>query len=271
MRLSAATASGRAGLAAILDDPKGAALAFDFDGVLAPIVEDPDAARIHPRARAALMRLTPLVGSVAVISGRPAATVVAYGDLSDLAVFGHYGRERWDPRTGQVVAPPVPAGVASARAELPVLLATLPLPAGVAVEDKGGAVAVHTRRSADPTGALSVLRGPLFELAERHGLVPEPGRFVVELRPPGADKGRALRTYVGECSARSVAYAGDDLGDLAAFAAVDALHAEGVPGLKICSGSTEVVELAQRADLVVDGPAGVADLLDSLAAALSGP
>jgi trehalose 6-phosphate phosphatase len=33
----------------------------------------------------------------------------------------------------------------------------------------------------------------------------------------------------------------------------------------VASGSTEVAEIARRADLVVDGPAGVADLLDALA------
>jgi trehalose 6-phosphate phosphatase len=58
---------------------------------------------------------------------------------------------------------------------------------------------------------------------------------------------------------------GDDLGDLAAFAAVEQLRAEGVPGLLVCSGSTEVTALAERADLVVDGPEGVAALLSALA------
>ena len=39
------------------------------------------------------------------------------------------------------------------------------------------------------------------------------------------------------------------------------LRSEGVPGLLVCSGSDEVAELADRADLVVDGPAGVVALL----------
>jgi trehalose 6-phosphate phosphatase len=66
-------------------------------------------------------------------------------------------------------------------------------------------------------------------------------------------------------------YAGDDLGDLPAFAAVDKLRSDGVPGLLVCSGSTEVTELAERADLVVDGPAGVVRLLRGLAAHCSAP
>ena len=60
-------------------------------------------------------------------------------------------------------------------------------------------------------------------------------------------------------------FIGDDLGDLPAFAAVEALRDEGVPGLTVCSGSEEVPEVRRRADLVVDGPAGVVRLLAALA------
>ena len=63
----------------------------------------------------------------------------------------------------------------------------------------------------------------------------------------------------------AVVFIGDDLGDLPAFAAVEALRGEGLPGLLVCSGSTEVTEVAERADLVVDGPEGVAALLQTLA------
>jgi Trehalose-6-phosphatase len=74
--------------------------------------------------------------------------------------------------------------------------------------------------------------------------------------------------YVREVGAEAVLYAGDDLGDLPAFAAVEKLRSDGVPGLLVCSGSSEVGELADRADLVVDGPAGVVRLLAALAAHL---
>ncbi|WP_416976060.1 trehalose-phosphatase, partial [Streptomyces sp. 4F14] len=93
----------------------------------------------------------------------------------------------------------------------------------------------------------------------------EPGRMVLELRPPGMDKGVALSRYVRELGAESVLYAGDDLGDLPAFAAVEALRSDGVPGLLVCSGSEEVTELSQRADVVVDGPEGVVRLLRAIA------
>src|SRR5262249_46311458 len=133
------------------------------------------------------------------------------------------------------------------------------------VEDKGDAVAVHTRRCDDPQGTLERLRDPLAALADGVGLVLEPGRLVLELRPPGADKGTTLRAYAAEVAAGAVAYTGDDVGALPAFAAVEAMRADGVPGLTVASASAEVTEIARRADLVVDGPAGVADLIDALA------
>jgi trehalose 6-phosphate phosphatase len=65
-----------------------------------------------------------------------------------------------------------------------------------------------------------------------------------------------------------VVFGGDDLGDLAAFDAVDELRASGLAGLLVCSGSTEEAALAERADLVVDGPAGVVALVRALTALL---
>ena len=269
-----ATAAGRAGLAAILNDPAGALLAFDYDGVLAPIVDDPRDSPPHPRAVAALARVAGIVGSVAVISGRPVQVVLDYGQfarepgLSGLVVFGAYGRERWDARTGQLVIPPPPAGLDEVKQELPELLARQGV-SDVWVEDKSFAVAVHTRRSADPAGALRALSSPIADCAARHGLHVEPGRFVLEIRPPGVDKGQTLRSYVDERHSRSVCYTGDDLGDLPAFDAVESMRANGTLGLTVCSGSIEVTEVARRADLIVDGPAGVVELLDSLADALA--
>ncbi|MEV6292216.1 trehalose-phosphatase [Streptomyces sp. NPDC051896] len=268
------TQPGRDGLAALLAKPSAASVGLDFDGTLAPIVADPEQARAHPEAVPALAALAPKVASVAVITGRPAAVAVRYGGftgvpgLEHLTVLGHYGAERWDAVTATVTAPPPHPGVAAARAELPGVLERAGAWHGTWIEEKGRAVAVHTRRADDPQAAFEALRGPLTDLAARHGLIVEPGRMVLELRPPGMDKGVALTDHVRRTGAESVLYAGDDLGDLPAFAAVDELRADGVPGLLVCSGSTEVTELAERADMVVDGPAGVVDLLRSLAAQL---
>ncbi|MEU9170828.1 trehalose-phosphatase [Streptomyces sp. NPDC048420] len=263
-----ATPVGRDGLHALLAAPHRAVIGLDFDGTLAPIVADPEQARAHPDAVAALAALAPKVASVAVVTGRPAEIAVRYGGfagvpgLEHLTVLGHYGAERWDAATGEVTAPEPHPGVAAVRAALPALLDGT----GAWIEEKGGrAVAVHTRRAPDPQATFDALRAPLTGLATHHGLIVEPGRLVLELRPPGMDKGVALLTHVRDLSAGSVLYAGDDLGDLPAFSAVDDLRSAGTPGLLVCSGSDEVTELRKRADLVVDGPGGVVALLRALA------
>ncbi|GAA2140298.1 trehalose-phosphatase [Kitasatospora kazusensis] len=286
------TAAGRAGLAALLAAPAEAVVALDFDGTLAPIVPDPEQARAHPGAVAALCALAPLVGAVVVVTGRPAELAVRYGGfaaapgLEHLTVLGQYGAERWEARTGALSAPEPPPGVAAVRALLPAALERAGAPAGTWLEDKGRAFGVHTRRTGDPQAALERLRAPLAELAAAHGLVVEPGRYVLELRPPGVDKGAALTAFLAEPREAAghtahiggaVLYAGDDLGDLAAFAAVEKRRADGLPGLLVCSagnadstgGEAPVRELADRADLVVPGPAGVVALLAALAGRLS--
>ncbi|MFK4099835.1 trehalose-phosphatase [Streptomyces sp. NPDC019531] len=262
------TPAGRDGLRALLAEPSRAVIGLDFDGTLAPIVADPEQARAHPEAVSALAALAPKVASVAVVTGRPAEIAVRYGGfagvpgLEHLTVLGHYGAERWDAATGELTAPEPHPGVAAVRAELPALLDGT----GAWIEEKGGrAVAVHTRRAPDPQAIFDALRAPLTDLAARHGLIVEPGRLVLELRPPGMDKRVALLAHVRDLSAGSVLYAGDDLGDLPAFSAVDDLRSSGTPGLLVCSGSDEVTELRKRADLVVDGPGGVVTLLRGLA------
>jgi trehalose 6-phosphate phosphatase len=251
---------------AILKDPAGAVIGLDFDGTLSPIVSDPASARIHPEAATVLAAVGARVKAVVIVTGRPTTTVLRLGpgltDVPGLVILGHYGFERWE--AGQVSAPPPPPGVPRAEAELPLMVDSLGL-TGVTIEDKGRAVAVHTRRAAHPEGSLAALRRPLAKLAEKHGLVVEPGRLVLELRPPGMDKGQALGLFLAERAARSVLFAGDDLGDVAAF---EAVRASGLPGVTVCSGSAEVTELAERADIVVDGPDGVVALLRELSGAL---
>lgn len=268
------TPAGEEGLAALLARPDRAVIALDFDGTLADIVPDPEQARAHAGTVEALAALAPKVASIAVITGRPAGVAVRYGGfagvagLDHLVVLGHYGAERWDAVSGTVRAPAPHPGVAAVRAELPGVLDRFDSWHGTWIEEKGQALAVHTRRAEDPQAAFEALRGPLGELAARHGLIVEPGRLVLELRPSGMDKGVALTQYVHETGAESVLYAGDDLGDLAAFAAVEKLRTEGpdgTPGLLICSGRSEVPELAERADLLLPGPGAVVDFLSALA------
>jgi trehalose 6-phosphate phosphatase len=265
------TAEGRAGLAALLATPSLALIALDFDGTLAPIVEDPASARATPVAADAIRRLAGLAGTVAIITGRPAADAARFAgvaDLPNLTVLGHYGRQRWE--RGQLSGSALPPGLAVARDDLPAVLASAGADPGTWIEDKGEAVAVHTRRAAEPLTELDRLRAPMAELASRTGLALEPGRLVLELRPRGGDKGEALRELVIERVPAAVLFCGDDLGDRPAFELVRRLRAEGTPGLLVASGSAETpADITAAADLVVAGPRGVADLLTGLADAFA--
>jgi trehalose 6-phosphate phosphatase len=267
-----ATEAGRAGLAALIAAPERAMIALDFDGTLAPIVDDPDAARATPATVAALHRLAGLAGTVAIITGRPAADAAAYAgvaDIPEVVVLGHYGMQRWE--RGRLSSPVAPPGLAVARADLPAVLTAAGADPGTWIEDKGEAVAVHTRRAAQPQAELDRLRAPLTELAGRTGLAVEPGRLVLELRPPGADKGAAIRELAAARSPAAILFCGDDLGDGPAFRAVSDLRTMGTPGLLVASGSAETPPaIVAAADLVVAGPSGIADLLAGLAVAFAG-
>jgi trehalose 6-phosphate phosphatase len=267
------TADGERGLAALLAEPLRAVIAVDFDGTLAPIVERPEDARPAPGALDALTSLGGSVGRVAVVTGRGAEDVVRLGELHRvprLHVVGHYGLEEWSD--GELTSPEPSRAVDQVRRRLPELLATAPT--GVHVEDKKHSVVVHTRPAADPVAALADLTPLLQSLADEVGLETVPGRFVVELRPPGVDKGAALRRIVSTYDARSVLYVGDDLGDLAAFDAIAELRRDSVPGVTVASVDPALAdaprELADRADLVLAGPIAVVDWLTALAAAIGG-
>ena len=92
--------------AALVTVARSAVVGLDFDGTLAPIVDDPAEAHIHPDAPDVLLELSSVVRAVAVVTGRPARTVLALGGLDqvgqeigetgrELFVFGQYGFERW--------------------------------------------------------------------------------------------------------------------------------------------------------------------------------
>jgi trehalose 6-phosphate phosphatase len=248
---------------------------LDFDGTLSPIVDDPDRAVIHPDGPRVLTALASRVRAVVVVTGRPARQVVDLGDLDRVAdglpdgarlvVMGQYGNERWDASSREFTSPEPPAGLQAFRDELPRLLKA-ERAEGAHIEEKGLAVAVHTRRLPDAAAAFARLEEALADAAERHGLSLEPGRMVLEVRAPGMHKGLALETAVAEHDPGGVLFAGDDLGDLEAFEAVRALRDGGLPALLVCSGSEEQEALAELADVVVDGPGGVLDLLDAFAA-----
>lgn len=264
------TPEGRSCLDALLADPASALVAFDFDGTLSPIVDDPAHAHADPDAVAALGRIGALVGTVAVITGRPARTAVGLGGLDQveglgsMVVLGQYGVERWDAATGEFAIPEPPHEVADVEAALPGLLAELGLE-GVQLEHKQRAIGIHTRQCEDPAATFAALEGPVTRLAEEHGLTVEPGRNVLEVRANGTDKGDALRALVAERGSRAIVFGGDDLGDLPAFRAARELRGEGLTSLLICSASAEEDALVQLSDVVVQGPKGVADWCSGVA------
>jgi trehalose 6-phosphate phosphatase len=271
---TALTDAGKAAIAAILADPAGTLVGTDYDGTLAPIVTDPEHAKADEDAVRALARLGSLVGRIVVVTGRPAKTAVRLGGfgeidgLSSMILLGQYGIERWDASSNRYELPPKPAAIDAIVKELPAILEHYDA-SHARIEHKGRALAIHTRRLPDPVEALDRLTKPLEELAARHDLRLEPGKNVLEIRPPGIDKGGALLSVVAETRARQVIFAGDDLGDLPAFHAVQQLRAQGVPGLLVCSASAEEDALTTISDVIVDGPGGVAVWLTELAEAMT--
>jgi len=222
-----------------------AAILLDFDGSLAPIVERPEAARPLREAPDVLRGLRPRVRRLAIVTGRPAAFVEAL--LPGIEVVGLYGTEG-APDVDQAVREEV-AGLAGGEP-------------GATLEDKGTAVAVHVRGAADPEAAAAGLRGPLARIAAAAGLRLLEGKRVLELAAPGSDKGVVVRRLAE--GAEAVAFAGDDLADLAAF---DELGRQAGSGLAVCriavGGPETPEEVLVAADLVVDGPEGLLDLLAS--------
>ena len=253
---------------------------LDMDGTLSPIVDDPALAHIHPDVPDALTELARHILAVAIITGRPARQALALGGLDEvgdaggemgkeLFVLGQYGNERWTSSSRRIVSPRPPHGLASFLSDLTATLRRADA-ADAFVEQKGLAVAVHTRRLPDPAEALARITGPVTDLASRHGLMVEPGRHVVEVRAPGMDKGAAIRALTDELGAGAFCFAGDDLGDVEAFTAVEELRAGGMPTLLVCSESQEESVLRPRADVVVNGPDGMVDLLHRLTADAAG-
>jgi trehalose 6-phosphate phosphatase len=269
-----ASSTGEQEYAAVVRAADDLVVGLDFDGTLSPIVDDPEQAHIHPDAGVVLTALAAEVRAVAVVTGRPARQVLDLGGLEEvgnaigesgreLFVLGQYGNERWTSTDRRVISPKPPRGLASFMGGLPRLLRDGDA-AGAWVEEKGLAVAVHTRRLDDPQAAFERLLPVLTESARSHGLEVEPGRSVIEVRAPGMHKGAAVRALTDELGARAFVFCGDDLGDLEAFKAVEELRGEGFAGLLVCVGSEEENALAELADVVVDGPDGALALLQGL-------
>jgi len=244
-------------LAVLAAQPDRSGVYTDFDGTLAPIVEDPAAARALRGTAEALRALADRYARVGVISGRPVRFLLANVAAPRVDLWGEYGLERvvdGDVRAAE--------GAASWRDAVEGVAARADV-AGVAerVERKSLSVTLHWR--ADPQREAAV-RTWAAEEAARTGLEILPARKAVELRPPlRRDKGTALSEAAAGLGA--ACFMGDDRGDLAAFDALDRLASAGMHVTRIAVRSTEMPdELERRADVVVDGPHGALDLLRAL-------
>ena len=248
-------------LVVLADDPAHSAVLTDFDGTLAPIVPDPETAEPLPGAAAVLGRLAARYAVVAVVSGRPTSYLSRQLGAAGpaLRLYGTYGLEWLEdgvlhraPEAEPWLAPAAEI-LAAARAEAP---------PGTGIEDKGCSVTLHWRRAPEVGDWAQAFAR---RWAERTGMTLQPGRMAVEFRPPvGPDKGVVVERLARGC--RAACFAGDDAGDLAAFAALDRLAAEGVHGVRVAvSDSESPPELTARADMVVDGPHEALALLSALA------
>jgi trehalose 6-phosphate phosphatase len=244
-------------------DPGCTGVFSDFDGTLAPIVDDPAAAVPLPGVVDALGRLADHYVRVGVISGRPASFLHTHLGGRGLFLSGLYGLELVEGGIVQAVDEAEPW-----RTVVEQVAAAGDLPAGVAVERKGLSVTIHFRT--DPSLDRAA-RAWAAAMAEATGLVLHPARMSYELRPPvERDKGTVLAAAAE--GLRQVCFLGDDRGDLEAFDTLDRMAADGATVLKVGVASEEApAEILERADLVVEGPEGSLSVLCALLGDPEGP
>jgi len=234
-------------LAPLTDAPEEAAIFLDFDGVLAPIVDRPEAAYPPAETRAELERLVTRYGLVAVVSGRTGADVHERVGVEGIVYVGSHGLEldRQADRWRQQVA-----DFASAA----------PWPAAE-IELKGLTVAFHYRHRADERAAVVELEA-LAENARDEGLMSRFGRKVLEVLPPvGSNKGTAVRHLLEGAGFTRALVAGDDTTDLDAFRAVEDL--EHKVRVAVLADESPTL-LAEHAELVLGSTGEFLELLRRL-------
>lgn len=230
-------------------------VALDFDGTLAPEVDDPEMARALPESRAAVLRLLRMPGTrVALVSGRALKSLEQVADLPDTALLiGSHGIEiRLDSPDDQVSL-----DTAELR-RVDVLNTVLGEVADsvdqVWLEPKPAGFALHTRLATEVNSRIAHLVARSEASAEVTGLTIREGKNVLEFSVRSTTKGEALEHLRRYTQADAVFYAGDDVTDEDAFAALDPHDV----GLKSGEGAT-------LANFRVPGPSQVARTLALLA------
>jgi len=202
--------------------PSDVALFLDVDGTLVELAPTPDEARAAPQVPALLERLRQrLGGAVALVSGRSIATLDRMLHPAVLPAVGVHGLE-WRTAHGQTHRRANAAGaLAAARDQLQVFVTAH---GGVLLEDKGLTVALHYRARPDlGTEARSVAERVALDSGGRLELLE--GKCMLELKPPGTDKGGGIRQLLRDppFAGRRPVFVGDDVTDEAGFGAVNAL------------------------------------------------
>ncbi|KAA0116840.1 trehalose-phosphatase [Mycolicibacterium sp. P9-22] len=219
----------------------------DFDGTLAPIVNNPADARPLPAAAAALEELAGLPDTVAaLISGRALSVLRELSGLSaGVQAVGSHGAE-FDTGFAHDIDTALLAEIAET---LNSIAAGRP---GVMVETKPASVALHVRNASDADGAAALALAT--EAAESWDAHTTAGKAVLEFAVIVTDKGEAVDILRNRCAATAVVFLGDDVTDEKAFRRMR----DGDIGIKIGPGET-------LADFRVDSPADVAAVLRYLA------
>ncbi|MGW5382484.1 trehalose-phosphatase [Nocardia sp. NPDC003963] len=233
------------------------AVLLDFDGTLAEIVTDPDAAEPVDGAAATLTELAALC-PVAVISGRGLDDLRRRLRVPGIWLAGSHGVELMAP-DGSRRSHPVPAGsgivldraAAALRAQLRDL-------GGVSVEQKPHTVAVHFRNATVADGERAIAAVRVY--GRTVGLRVTSGRKIVELRPDiDWDKGDALRWILEHIDLPVLPiYLGDDVTDEDAFEAV------APDGIAVVVRDAENCARSTAAQFSVAGPYRVRELLERL-------
>jgi trehalose 6-phosphate phosphatase len=256
-------------LAPLRADPAHAAILLDIDGTLAPIVRHADDAAVPERTRVLLIALAKRYAVVGCISGRRSTTARQMVGIGSIAYAGNHGSELLLPGSSDVEIDPELAAHEPAVLRFAAAVYTPELQKlRVRSEDKRAIAGFHWRGAPDEDAAEQAVRA-IAEQAQEAGLAIHWGRKVLEVRPPvEIHKGRGVQRLLEDRDIAVGLYVGDDMTDLDAFGGLRDLVQEGRLGAAVCVGvrSEETPdELEAGADLLVDGPDGVVELLRALA------
>jgi trehalose 6-phosphate phosphatase len=256
-------------------DPAHAAVLLDIDGTLAPIVRHADDAHVPEATRTLLIEISRRYRLVGCVSGRRATTARQIVSIGSIAYVGNHGGELLRPGATRPELDPDLTAWSERVREFAKRVYTSELQrARVRSEDKQAIAAFHWRGAPDEQIAAALVR-EVAQRAEEEGFAVHWGRKVLEVRPPVAlDKGLGVTALLQSAADRengspvsSALYVGDDSTDIDAFRALRALLEAGTLSFAVCvavDSEETPPELAEQADLIIDGESGVRRLLQAL-------